>query len=89
MDTVGQKGETRDQWNMIADNPLHLVASTVNGIDLSAAPPVSGPVYRGTGTMTVSAMNGIPAPSCVADGKPATPRRKSSTLMYRRSETPS
>jgi hypothetical protein len=62
MDTVGQKGETRDQWNMIADNPLHLVASTVKASTYQPA-PVSGPVYRGTGTMTVSAMNGIPAPS--------------------------
>ena len=61
-------GTIRDQWNMIAENPLHLVASTVKtstyyppSLNPSSVIPSGYPIPPGS--LDVSKMLGIPAPS--------------------------
>ena len=56
------KGTIRDQWNMIADNPLHLVAATVK--ESTYFPPnAEGPPFRGLGVLDNTRLAGIPSPS--------------------------
>jgi hypothetical protein len=62
METPGAAGVARDQWNMLAENPLHLVAATAKTSTYQPPSP-SGPAYRGTGTITNTLMLGIPSPS--------------------------
>lgn len=60
--TTNNTGTARDQWNMLAENPLHLVAATAKS-STYLPPAVSGPRYRGAGVMNTFIMRGIPAPS--------------------------
>jgi len=59
-------GRTRDQWNMIADNPLHLVGRTVKAIQYfppSLNPPQAIPANYHTDDLDRGRMVGLPAPS--------------------------
>lgn len=55
-------GIGQDQWNMLADNPLHLVAQTAKASQ-RLSPNDEGPAYPLPGTVSAGVMRGVPSPS--------------------------
>jgi len=70
--TTALSGFAADQWNMLAENPLHLVAATCKS-SVAYAPsdnPASAIPAGSTGDISTASLAGIPSPQFWYDDKP-------------------